>query len=109
MAEGPDTRKNAQVRQPGIEGYDVADGDGWPTPLTDPSNPLKVTVTNGSHGEQRNFDPVSTSIQDQLSLTEGKSKIATGDMEDQGSHANKWQTSQQNAGDIQMAEGEQGD
>lgn len=101
---GPDNRKNLQVRQPGIEGYDNADANGWPEPLVDPSNPLRMVVTNGSNGEQSNFDPIATAGQDQLSLTEGSSKIATGNMEDQGGHGNKLQTSQQNVGDHSTAE-----
>lgn len=57
----PDNRRNLQVNQPGIEGNDVNDKNGWPTPLTDPSNPVKMAVTSGSNGEQKNFDPTSTS------------------------------------------------
>lgn len=102
---GPDLRKNLQVRQPGIEGYDDADKNGWPEPLVDPSNPLKMAVTMGSNGEQRNFEAMATDGQDQLSLTEGSSVIKTGDMEDQGGHGNKLRTSQQNAGDHQPPEG----
>ena len=60
----PDNRRNLQVRQDGIQGYDVDDKNGWPTPLCDPSNPVKMAVTNGSSGEQKNFDPTSTSKQD---------------------------------------------
>lgn len=104
---GPDVRKNLQVRQPGIEGYDEADKNGWPDPLVDPSNPLRMEVTNGSNGEQRNFDPLSTDGQDQLSLTEGRAYVNTGDMEAQGGHGNKLKTSQQNAEDHST--GESGD
>lgn len=105
----PDNRPNVQVRQPHIEGYETADKNGWPTPLVDPSNPLKVKVTNGSNGSQSNKTLMATDGQDQLSLTEGSSAIKTGDMTDQGGHGNKWQTSQQNAGDHSEIEGEQGD
>jgi hypothetical protein len=104
---GPDLRKNLQVNQPGIQGNEVNDDNGWPTPLTDPSNPLKMAVTSGSNGEQRNFDPVATAGQDQLSLSEGSSKIKTGDMEAQGGHSDKFKTSQQNADDHST--GESGD
>lgn len=58
----PDNRPNIQVNQPGIQGNKEEDKNGWPTPLTDPSSPIKVAVTNGSNGEQKNFDPVSTSV-----------------------------------------------
>lgn len=100
----PDNRPNLQVRQPGIEGYEVADKNGWPDPLVSPLNPLKMVVTNGQNGSQKNFDPTSTAGQDQLSLTEGKAVVNTGNMEDQGGHGNKFQTSQQNAGDHATAE-----
>lgn len=105
----PDNRKNGQVVQPGIEGYDVADKNGWPTPLVSPLDPLKVTVTNGSHGEMIAKRLLSTEGQDQLSLSEGKYKGSIGNQMDQGSHGNKFQTSQQNAGNHSETEGEQGD
>jgi hypothetical protein len=70
----PDNKRNLQIRQPGIEGYDVDDKNGWPTPLTDASDPLKLKVTNGSNGEQRNFRAMATSTQNDLSLTEGDKK-----------------------------------
>lgn len=100
----PNLRKNLQVHQPGIEGDDVNDGNGWPSPLSDPSNPLKMAVTNGSSGEQRNFDPTSTAGQNQLSLAEGSSAANTGDMEAQGGHGDKLKTSQQNEQDHSTAE-----
>ncbi len=102
----PDNRKNLQVRQPGIEGYDVADKNGWPTPLVDPSNPLRVAVVNGSNGEQKNFDPITTSQQraGEHSLDGGQSKVSKGDYEDQGGHGTKTKTSQQNAGDHHTPE-----
>ena len=60
----PDNRRNLQVNQPGIQGNEELDKNGWPTPLCDPSNPVKMAVVNGSNGEQKNFDPTSTSKQD---------------------------------------------
>lgn len=95
----PDNRVNLQINQPHVEGNEPNDKNGWPTPLVDPSSPLKMTVTNGSNGSQKNFDPVSTSVQSQLSLAEGKSPANTGNMLDQGGHGDKIKTSQQNAGD----------
>ncbi len=53
----PDNRPSVQVNQPDI--INVPETN-WPTPLVDPSNTLKVAVTNGSNGSQKNFDPVST-------------------------------------------------
>lgn len=102
----PDNRKNLQVAQPGIEGYEVADKNGWPDPLVSPLNPLRVAVTNGQSGTQKNFDPTSTSRQKELSLAEGQVPANTGNMLDQGGHRNKLQTSQQNAGDHSESEGE---
>lgn len=100
----PDLRKNLQVRQPGIQGDDVNDSNGWPTPLSDPSSPLRMAVTNGQSGSQSNFDPTSTSVQNDLSLAEGRSSGSTGNQADQGGHGDKLKTSQQNAGDHSMAE-----
>lgn len=104
----PDNRSNLQVRQEGIEGYADADKEGWPTPLVDPASQLKVKVTNGSSGTQKDFRAMATEGQDKLSLTEGRSSGATGDMSDQGTHGNKFQTSQQNAENHSMAEGQEG-
>lgn len=74
MAYEPDTklrdlRKNGQVVQPDVE--NMPDDNGWPKPLTDPSTPYKIGVTNGKNGEQSNVDPKIS--QDSWSLTEGKS------------------------------------
>lgn len=97
----PDNRETLQVNQPDIINLPE---NNWPSPLVDPSNKLKMKVTNGASGEQKNFDPVSTDGQDKLSLTEGRAKVDTGDMLNQGGHGNKLQTSQQNAGDHATAE-----
>lgn len=99
----PDNRETVQVNQPGIINIPETN---WPSPLVDPSNQLKVVVTNGGNGSQTNFNPMSTSVQDQLSLAEGQpAKVNTGNMEDQGGHGNKLQTSQQNVSDHSTAEG----
>lgn len=68
-----DLRKNGQVVQPNVE-Y-MPDDNGWPKPLTDPSDPYKVKVTNGKNGEQKDMDGEKTS-QDSWSLTEGSSSGA---------------------------------
>lgn len=99
----PDNRETIQVNQPNIINLPE---NNWPDPLVDPSNKLKVVVTNGQSGSQRNFDPVSTAGQDQLSLSEGNSNISTGNMLDQGGHGNKLRTSQQNAEDHSTPESE---
>lgn len=64
----PDIRKNGQVVQPNVE--QTPDNNGWPEPLTDPSTPYKIAVTDGKNGEQSNMDGLKTS-QDIWSLTEG--------------------------------------
>lgn len=97
----PDNRPSVQVNQPDI--INVPETN-WPKPLVDPSNKLRVEVTNGSNGEQRSFQAMSTEGQDKLSLSEGSSAIKTGDMQGQGGHGNKLKTSQQNAGDHNTAE-----
>jgi len=86
-------RPNLQTNQ-SFEGNEEVDKNGWPVPLCDPSSPLKMKVTNGQMGEQRNFDPVSTQGQDQLSLTEGK--VGPSTLNSQGSHSDKFKTSQMN-------------
>ena len=101
----PDNRPSMQVNQPDI--INVPETN-WPSPLVDPSSKLKMKVTNGSNGSQRNFQAMKTDGQDKLSLTEGSSAIKTGDQLNQGSHGNKLHTSQQNAGDHSQIEGEQG-
>lgn len=104
----PDNRSNLQIRQPGIAGYETADKEGYAEALASTSNQLKMKVTHGKNGTQTNKRLMATDGQDQLSLTEGSSAIKTGNMELQGSHENKWQTSQQNAGDHSEIEGEEG-
>lgn len=99
----PDNRETVQVNQPDIINLPE---NNWPDPLVDPSNKLKVVVTNGANGTQKNFDPVSTSGQEGLSLAEGKPYVNTGDMESQGGHKNKLNTSQQNADDHSIPESE---
>lgn len=98
----PDNRPSLQVNQKDI--INVPETN-WPDPLVDPSGKLRMAVTNGSNGTQKNFDPTSTAGQDQLSTAEGHSAANTGDMQSQGSHGDKLKTSQQNAGDHQLTEG----
>lgn len=101
----PDNRETLQVNQPNV--INIPENN-WPEPLVDPSNKLRVAVTHGSSGTQTNKDLVSTSQQraGEHQLTEGKYKAATGDMQSQGGHGNKWETSQQNAEDISSPESE---
>lgn len=61
MADTPDNRETVQVNQPDIINLPETN---WPDPLVDPSNKLRVAVTNGSNGTQTNKDLVSTSQQD---------------------------------------------
>lgn len=71
----PDNRRNLQTQWKGIEGTETIDKNGWPTPLNDPSNPLKIKVTHGSRGEQKDFKAMKTSRQDDVSLPEGRSSV----------------------------------
>lgn len=92
----PENRRNLQVRQGETQGYESIDKNGWPVPLSDPTDPLKLKVTTGSNGEQKNIRAMSTSRQNELSLTEGKPPKADSEAK-QGGHGNKLHTSQQNA------------
>ena len=103
MADDRNLRVNLQTNQR-FEGNEVNDGNGWPVPLCDPSSPLKMAVTNGGNGEQRNFDPVATMGQDQLSLAEGKVGVST--LHSQGGHDDKFKTSQMNPPNHSAPEGE---
>lgn len=55
-----DIRKNGQVNQPNVT--NVPDNNGWPEPLTDPSNPYARKVTVGRNGESMAGD-IKTSQQ----------------------------------------------
>jgi hypothetical protein len=101
-----DTRSNLQATQEGIVGNKEYDNSGWPTPLVDPSGQLKIKVTNGLSGSQRDFKAMSCEGQDKLSLTEGTPTVNKVNYLDQGGHGNKLKTSQQNAGDHQTPESE---
>jgi hypothetical protein len=90
----PDLRRNLQTNQ-SFEGNEVNDGNGWPVPLCDPSNPLKMKVTNGQNGSQRDFKAMSTDGQDKLSLAEGTPPPAM-QPDGQGSRKPAFQTSQMN-------------
>lgn len=57
----PDNRETLQVNQPNVVNLPE---NNWPEPLTDPSNKLKMKVTEGSNGSQTNKDITSTSQQD---------------------------------------------
>lgn len=101
----PDNRPSVQVNQPDIINIPETN---WPKPLVDPASELKVKVTHGSNGSQEMKTLMATMGQDQLSLTEGKSKAGKGNYSDQGGHGNKFKTSQMNSGDP-MANPEPGD
>ena len=67
---------NLQVKQQNVEGYDVSDKNGWPTPLVDPAGQLKIKVENGSRGSTKDFKAMRTSRQDDVSLPEGHAKVS---------------------------------
>lgn len=101
-----DLRRNLQTRPPGIQGLEQVDQNGWPVPLNDPSDPLSMKVTNGSNGEQKNIQAMSTSSKGELSLTEGREATSGGGDTPQGGHSNKLKTSQQNDEDHSTPESE---
>lgn len=101
----PDNRDNVQVKQPGIEGYETADKNGWPDPLVSPLNPLTVKVTNGQSGTQSNKDIISTDGQEKLSLAEGRGSAGP-TLFSQGGHDDKLKTSQMNPPNHSQPEGE---
>lgn len=43
------TRRNLQVEQPNVKF--PPEGNGWPTPLTDESDPVRYSYTTGKSGE----------------------------------------------------------
>lgn len=100
-----DRADNLQVNQPNII---TPPSTNWPDPLVDPSSQLKVKVTHGSSGEQRNFQAMSTSQQDnrEHALAEGDVGRGGDGAASQGGNANKWETSQQNAGEHATIEGD---
>lgn len=67
----PDNRETLQVNQPNVINLPE---NNWPDPLVDPSNKLKMVVTEGNNGSQTNKDLKSTSQQDagEHQLAEGK-------------------------------------
>jgi len=48
---GKEYRKNGNCKQPHIQ-YEP-EGNGWPEPLTDQSNPIKHSYTVGKSGETK--------------------------------------------------------
>lgn len=71
----PDNRRNLQVNQTGLKGNEQVDENGWPTPLSDQSNPLRLVVRDGSRGSINEFKAMTTSRQGDVSIPEGRSKV----------------------------------
>ena len=94
----PKLRDNLQVKQPHIA-YEP-EGNGWPEPLTDPSDPIRQKVTVGNNGETKNITPIATSQQKETGhhLDEGGQTPAVG-------KAQGLPTSQQKSGEYSLAEG----
>jgi hypothetical protein len=67
----PKLQDNLQVAQPNVE--QLPEGNGWPTPLTDESSPLKQSITNGRNGESNNMEDLRTS-----QMKEGGHHLAEG-------------------------------
>lgn len=101
----PDNRETLQVNQPDIINLPE---NNWPEPLADPSNKLKMVVTNGGSGTQTNKDLVSTSQQDagEHQLAEGQKSGGPNVTIAQGDHSNDLKTSQMNPPNHSAPEGE---
>lgn len=67
------TRRNLQTAQ-GFAGEKSVDANGWPEPLTDSGPPIKLVVTMGQSGSQKDFQALSTSSKGELSLPEGENR-----------------------------------
>lgn len=52
-----DRRKNLQLNQQNIE--PMPEGNGWPKPLTDPSDQLRIAPTEGKSGSSESRDVAS--------------------------------------------------
>lgn len=65
MPKNRSYRKNLQVAQPGIE-YQP-EGNGWPEPLTDTSNPVKHSYVNGKSGSIKSRSITSLSAGNDVS------------------------------------------
>lgn len=90
MAGVPKIRKSGQVVQDHIE-Y-VPDNNGWPEPLTDPSTPYKIGLTNGKNGEQKQVDTKTS--QDTWSRPEGDSSGSASQPDTSAQRASGEKTSQ---------------
>lgn len=56
-----DLKRNLQVNQPNVT--ELPEGNGWPEPLGENSNPLRMKVTNGRNGESSMGPKIATSQQ----------------------------------------------
>lgn len=106
----PTLRKNGQVVQPNVEF--MPDNNGWPTPLTDESNPVRQQVTVGKNGESIMNDGINTSQSKNggWHLPEGSSQGAATQPNTQSdgsaSSGDPLKTSQQKQGGHHLPEGE---
>jgi hypothetical protein len=108
MAQEPTLRRNGQVVQPNVE--QMPEGNGWPTPLTDESNPVQMKVQDGKNGESIMNDGINTSQTKTggWSLTEGSAPASATQPNTQGDEAvrsgDPLKTSQQIAGEHHLPE-----
>lgn len=107
----PKLRRNGQVAQPNVE--QMPEGNGWPDPLTDESNPVTQTVSVGKNGESIMNDGINTSQAKTggWSLPEGDSAgpatQAPTNEDTMGRSRDPLKTSQQLDGAHHLAEGEE--
>jgi hypothetical protein len=95
----PKLRRNGQVVQPNIE-Y-TPEGNGWPEPLTDESNPIRHTVTAGRNGES-----IANDGKGKECGTGGRPEGGSyQDLGGTGSLTDELKTSQQKSGEHDTAEG----
>jgi hypothetical protein len=104
----PKLKDNLQVAQPNVA--ELPEGNGWPKPLTDESNPLKQTVSYGRNGEQNNMDDLRTSQMKDGGhhLPEGRNQATatTADASEKKSGGDPLKTSQQKSSDHKLPEGD---
>lgn len=64
MANTPDTRRNLMTNQPYTT--NMPEGNGWPEPLVDDSDQLRIQVLDGKNGERIMDDGLKTSQQKEM-------------------------------------------
>lgn len=106
----PNLRKNGQVVQPNVE--QMPEGNGWPDPLTDESDPVGMKMSVGKNGESIMNDGINTSQAKtggwHLAEGDGQAPVSQPDasVDQSPPSGDPLKTSQQKAGAHHLAEGE---